>query len=322
MSGAGCDYRSCLDRLRRGILTLAALRDRLPAHAASEQQDNGRRGSHLQLPAWNARRLQVQTPRGFAHDTRVDGPRLALTAHFERAVSQQVDQPRNALRQRGHRPYRRRRKPHTPEVALRQHARRARFIACIRAARNAHAVVDVLGNFVALQAGQFASARHALSDLTHFRASEQGVELRLPRQHDLQQWRTVAIEVRPEPKLLEQHGMQMLRLVDDDDRAAAKRRQRGQEALQHDDQLVQRRGHDTSRRPRIAIEHAKVAQTCASSSSAVTHGSRISETNVFGPLSCIAARHSMLLPVPTSPVMTMNPSRRSSARRNWSSAVA
>ena len=50
--------------------------------------------------------------------------------------------------------------------------------------------------------------------------------------------RAVAIEVRPEPELLQQHGMEMLCFVDDDNRAATKWCERHQEALQHHEQLM------------------------------------------------------------------------------------
>ena len=121
-------------------------------------------------------------------------------------------------------------------------------------------MVDVLGDLVLFEASQLASPRHALPHLPHLRPAQQNVELRLPGQDHLQERRAVAVEIGPEAELLQQHGMQMLGFVDDHHRASAKRRQRGEKALQHDDQLMQRRRHDATRRPGITVEHAEVAE--------------------------------------------------------------
>ena len=63
--------------------------------------------------------------------------------------------------------------------------------------------------------------RHALGELSQLRLLEDRRQLRLTDQDHLEQLLPGGLEVRQEPDLLEHLGGEILRLVDDEDRAAA-----------------------------------------------------------------------------------------------------
>jgi hypothetical protein len=80
--------------------------------------------------------------------------------------------------------------------------------------------------------------RDALIQLTHFRRSEEGVQIELANEDDLQQLFLVGFEVGENTNLLEYLQRQILRFIDNQHRARAQREQAEQEIVQRLNQLL------------------------------------------------------------------------------------
>ena len=81
--------------------------------------------------------------------------------------------------------------------------------------RHLQAVQDVLLDFLAVQGLQVALDADALPQLAQFRLGQQGAQLRLPHQDDLQQLGVARFQVGEHPDLFQGFQGEVLRLVDD-----------------------------------------------------------------------------------------------------------
>ena len=85
------------------------------------------------------------------------------------------------------------------------------------------------------------AGRDALGELTEILALEQRDQLGLADQDDLQKLLSRRFQIREEPDLLEHLGREILRLVDDDDRASAARVRIEQVAIERVDERLHTR---------------------------------------------------------------------------------
>ena len=122
----------------------------------------------------------------------------------QRAIAQQVHQARNPAR---------------AAVDLAQRARGEEL--AVAAGGDAQPVAHVLARLRRAERAQAPAHADALAQLAQLVRVELVVELGLPEQQDLDQLRGRGLEVREQPDLLERLGREVLRLVDDQQHAAA-----------------------------------------------------------------------------------------------------
>ena len=99
-------------------------------------------------------------------------------------------------------------------------------------------MLDVLLDLASVQRLQPEASRHALLELPQLRAGEQRLQIGLPDEDDLEQRAALVVDVREQADLLEDVRLQMLSLVDDDDRMRLDRGQRAEKRLQRLDEIV------------------------------------------------------------------------------------
>lgn len=93
-------------------------------------------------------------------------------------------------------------------------------------------------NFFARQRLERAANRDALNELAQLRLVQDVEEIELSDDHDLQELLIVGLEIRQHANLFEHVGRQVLRLIDDQHRAAVQRHERQQEIVKRPHQLM------------------------------------------------------------------------------------
>ena len=93
-------------------------------------------------------------------------------------------------------------------------------------------VAQVQMGLDAIQGLELPTQGNALGELPEFGTLEEGVELGLAEQDDLEQLLGRRLQVRQQPKLFEDNGIEILRLVDDDNRPSTGRPLRVEEYAQ------------------------------------------------------------------------------------------
>ncbi len=142
---------------------------------------------------------------------------------------------------------------HAARVAVDQPQRAAREeLRCRRAAGDPQAMADVFRGLVAVERLEVPPYRDPLVQLRQIRTAEDGAQLRLADEHDLQELLGLGLEIREQAQLLEHHRRQVLRLVDDDDDARARDFLGEQEAVQLVDELLL--ASRRRRQPELAVD--------------------------------------------------------------------
>jgi hypothetical protein len=167
-------------------------------------------------------------------------------------------------------------------------------------ADRAQAVFDVELGFLAIHRSQVVAGDHALAQLLHAGAVQGGAKFRLADQEGLQQALVVGLEIRQHAQLLDRARFQVLGFIDHQQRALALLVGRAQELLEAGQQVGladvfvgQAEGRTTMRR--VSSESRWVLTIWAAT--ICSDGSLLNRL-----------RTSVVLPAPTSPVMTMKPS--------------
>jgi len=214
--------------------------------AAARRRARGGRHHAFPLRAGRRSPAESQTRRRLLDD----GRRQAVDAHLrrlhQRAVAEQVDDARDAARKRVH---------EVERGGLKRDRRRP--------ARHPEAMRDVGLDFLAIERLERRADRDALIELAHLGGGQRVEQVQLADQHNLQQLRFVGLEVGDDADLFEHLRRQVLRLVDDQHRAAVNGHQRQQEFVQRADQLVLARGGDASAAHAFTRHDAEIEQDLA-----------------------------------------------------------
>src|SRR5436190_168947 len=190
-AAAGCDSL-------RGLLTFATTGTSGSGWAGRHRSDDP---PHQPSAVARFRRRALaffQVLDGLLDDRPVDPPLAEGVARDQAVIADHVDDARDAARVLGDAldgPV-----FEQPEVA---------------SARDAQAVADVVPDLVARQRMDRAAQRDALLELAQTRQLELRLQLGLTDQHDLQQLLARGLEVRQQADLLENRGLEVLRLVED-----------------------------------------------------------------------------------------------------------
>ena len=131
------------------------------------------------------------------------------------------------------------------------------------------AVLDVAARLVGVQRADVAGGDHALAQLQHLRALHRAPEFRLADEEALQQRVRLELEIRQHAQLLDRARREVLRLVDDEQRALALLAHRDQEGLERKQQIrfldvlraqSERRRHEAQRVLRVELRADEVAR--------------------------------------------------------------
>src|SRR5262249_53134840 len=150
------------------------------------------------------------------------------------AVAQQVDQPGNAAR------------------AMVDLAQRALGEDRAVLPRDVQAVAHVLAALLGVHRAEMAPDADPLPQLAQVLGGELLLQLGLTEQHDLQQLRSLGLEVREQPQLLERLGREILRLVDDQQHAAPLAARLDEEGIEYVGELGTRFAE--RRQPELAVD--------------------------------------------------------------------
>ena len=152
------------------------------------------------------------------HDLGCDAVGVHGETRQQRPIANQIDQPRNAVRQ--------------PVDEL-ECLRRERD--CRRSAGNRQPVRDVGSDGFPIERLQLVANRHALIELPQSGRPQQGSQVQLADENDLEQLLLVGFEVRQDADLLEHLQRQILRLVDDEHGAGIQRDETEKEVVERVD---------------------------------------------------------------------------------------
>ena len=129
-------------------------------------------------------------------------------------------------------------------------------------------VLDVAARLVGVHRADVAGGDHALPELQHLRALHRAPELGLADEEALQQRVGLELEVRQHAQLLDRARREVLRLVDDEQRALALLAHRHEERLEREQQVglfdvlraqAERRCHEAQRVFRVELRADEVA---------------------------------------------------------------
>src|SRR5207253_1881804 len=113
---------------------------------------------------------------------------------------------------------------------------------------------------VAIERRELIANRDALIELAELRRAQQNLQIQLADQDDLEQLLFVGFEIRQNANLLEHRQREMLRFVDDEDRARLERNQREQKIVERVDELRLGDAREPSLFHLLAGHHAEVLQ--------------------------------------------------------------
>ena len=194
------------------------------------QQQRERGGDEPVAPVQRtARALALDLLRRLTHQPRRDAARVVHVAGEQRAVADQVHEPRDPARQAVHGDER---VVVEADLAL--------------AVGDQQAVPDVGLGLLERERRQVIAGGHTLRELAQLVAPQQLAQLRLAHQHDLDQLLGVGLEVRDQAHLLQHLGREVLRLVDQQHHVALGGARLEQEAVQRVDQAL------LAARPRVS----------------------------------------------------------------------